>query len=719
MKKNIKYLFLFLLVTLYTSVFSQKKTQDSLLVVTKNSTNKKDKLTAYLDLLILSRPSLDSTAIANAKSYYKNAITLAEELGDKTFIFEAKFQLAITLALFYSAQEAKVILDDAHAIAKIINNDSVNAKIHYALALYKHIYVGFKEANADIYKSLEYNKKANVKGLNSYNYNLIGITYKSEGNNDLAYINYKKALNFALAEKDTYMVNLLYSNIGFILQEEKNYEKANEFFLKNLDFLEKFEIPVQAYVYFSIGDSYLKMREYSKALLYLEKALEISDYNSEVSLQQVNLTIGDVYLNQKDYVLARQKYKQAIEEKKSGINEEIFSAKGRLGVAHCDFFIKNKVASESFLNSLIKNFKEPTLISDFHALFGFYYKEIGYYKKAIKYLTLAIKNSNNNNDSFVKLELLKDLSVCYSKLGNFKQAFQYNLELTQIKDSIEVVSDKKEINVRKLIQNYEEEIVHKQLLINEKENSLLKKQTQKSYFIGVLVVIILMLIGIFMRYDSLKNTKNEKANEAVKLQEAYSIIENDENEKKILAEFIHEKISQDLISVVFNLQSIEKTNAEIKSILKQLESPISKLREISYELSPPALNYIGIEDIIQDYIYQISEKFNKTLSVKFKGGKIELSSEQQIAVYRIIQELVKNVVNSPKATEGSITFKNSQNLLKIDMKHNGENLDNDWQNSIGWKRAKYRLIILNASYKVEPLKNSAIISIIINTASNT
>ena len=157
---------------------------------------------------------------------------------------------------------------------------------------------------------------------NSYALNRLGLLYYTQGNNDLAEENYRKAL------KVNYRDDWAYENLGDLFLEQQNYDLATENYQRSIKIN-----PGYAENHKNLGDVYFKQKKYNEAIQSYKKAIEL-DPKFFLAYEK----LGDISLENEKYDEAFNYYRQASE-----IEPEDTSAYEKLG----DISVKQKKYAEA------------------------------------------------------------------------------------------------------------------------------------------------------------------------------------------------------------------------------------------------------------------------------------------------------------------------------------------------------------------------------------
>jgi PAS domain S-box-containing protein len=170
--------------------------------------------------------------------------------------------------------------------------------------------------------------------------------------------------------------------------------------------------------------------------------------------------------------------------------------------------------------------------------------------------------------------------------------------------------------------------------------------------------------------------------EARKKQEIIqAIINAQEKERTELAYELHDNVNQILSSSKLMLEVAgerpELSNEFTQRGLAYLQEAIHEIRKISHNLTPTSLRDISLEVAVDDVVKSIN--MTGKLKVKyFKNilpGTTEMTPEKQLAILRIIQEQLNNILRHAHATTVFISLSITEFLLTLDIRDDGVGFD--------------------------------------------
>ncbi|MFD2247368.1 PAS domain S-box protein [Pontibacter ruber] len=210
--------------------------------------------------------------------------------------------------------------------------------------------------------------------------------------------------------------------------------------------------------------------------------------------------------------------------------------------------------------------------------------------------------------------------------------------------------------------------------------------------------------------ESIKLKEVSIAQELTKQREvSNAVLEAQEEERKRIAELLHHGLEQLLFGIKLHLEQLATVKSEkIKQLEEQeisrlVHAAIREARALSFELIPRILEDFGLEIALKELCRRLS---GPRLQLKLKRYCCtkELESSFEIAVYRILQELVNNVARKAHATEGSIEVQCIQNQIRLEVSDNSMGVWSDGDavyEGIGLASIENRLKLLDGKMTVD------------------
>ncbi len=139
-----------------------------------------------------------------------------------------------------------------------------------------------------------------------------------------------------------------------------------------------------------------------------------------------------------------------------------------------------------------------------------------------------------------------------------------------------------------------------------------------------------------------------------------------------------------------------------------IDDTIQLIRNISHSLMPPTLKNFGLESAVNDLFQKISGSGSINASSRFHDYRIRLKPEKELLIFRVIQELVNNILKHSHSSFLHITQNYYENKFYIRIHHDGRGLtqsDFDKLNKsamgLGLKNIQSRMRVLHGNIHFE------------------
>ena len=155
------------------------------------------------------------------------------------------------------------------------------------------------------------------------------------------------------------------------------------------------------------------------------------------------------------------------------------------------------------------------------------------------------------------------------------------------------------------------------------------------------------------------------------------ITSGQEEERNRLARELHDETLQSLIALNQRIMLLKRhsldnqTNESINEIEMMISDSMRELRRFTKALRPIYLEELGLVAAIESQIIETNQ--NNSVQIKFQcsGKEIRLSDKIEIALYRITQEAINNLLKHAKASEAKVLIDFSSSNVHLSIIDNG------------------------------------------------
>ena len=191
------------------------------------------------------------------------------------------------------------------------------------------------------------------------------------------------------------------------------------------------------------------------------------------------------------------------------------------------------------------------------------------------------------------------------------------------------------------------------------------------------ILLIASVLGgatILVLYSRFKRLKEEQHRQAKFSQ---LLIELQEKERKRIASELHDGLGQNLLIIknlaeMGNVGTLQDPKQYLDDISNIAGRSVAEVREIAHNLRPHLLDKLGLTKCLRAMVRQVAESSSISISEKICQLENFFSPEEEMNIYRIVQEGVNNIIKHSEATEASVTIAFKDNLLSIIISDNGK-----------------------------------------------
>lgn len=186
-------------------------------------------------------------------------------------------------------------------------------------------------------------------------------------------------------------------------------------------------------------------------------------------------------------------------------------------------------------------------------------------------------------------------------------------------------------------------------------------------FMGAVLEIIIITFALAARFNTYRKEK-----EGMLRTLTDTIIAVEEKERKTLADQLHDEIGSMLSLASLNMRAMKFE--QVTDLLDQISKTV---RNISHQLTPVAIEKYGLRHAIEDLVQMAngSGKINIELVLIGFSPEEPYNSNVQHTIYRIIQELLQNILKHANASNVLIQLVEMENSCSLMVEDNGKGID--------------------------------------------
>lgn len=498
------------------------------------------------------------------------------------------------------------------------------------------------------------------------------------GKFDEASVRFYDALKKYEQLSNSYGIGNCYNSLGLLVQRTEDYPRSMELYHKGLHYMKLDGAKSQVCnILDNIGVVHRLQNNLDSAIYYRRWALdgrrEMGDKYSE----------GRGLINLADDLIAMGKYESAATELRTAV--AIF-----------------REASDPQSLSLAL-----TRLSDIEFRLGRTQDALKYAQEAVN---LAQESHSPNEESAAQ----KHLAFVYERLGMYENAFFHFKEHEALSDSIlsaESIANLNELQTKYDAAQKDQKILQQNLEIQSaeaeiKEQNLLYRLVGSS-LIGALIVIVLLVLNYRQRSrlnkEKLRNLEQQKTVATMQ-----AMIAGEERERSRIAKDLHDGLNGTLATVKMYMNGLPESAPALNSsekFLKMkniLDDTTDEVRRISHDLMPSILLRDGLVVALQSYVTNINQAGLLQVELLITGMESRLDNRFELTLYRVIQELMNNIIKHAQASEVTIQLFRTRTELMVTVEDDGVGFDpKNNKGGIGLDSIQSRVKMLSGKSEID------------------
>ncbi|PSK90464.1 tetratricopeptide repeat-containing sensor histidine kinase [Taibaiella chishuiensis] len=304
----------------------------------------------------------------------------------------------------------------------------------------------------------------------------------------------------------------------------------------------------------------------------------------------------------------------------------------------------------------------------------------GAYTTSARYITEAIQLSEEAGISGrALLDNYENLAEIYDSARDYKNAYRYRSMAAKLNDSMYKMENTKNLNVlqtRYLTAEKNKVLAEKQLQLAIAEAGLRKKNIWIMWITGG-TLILLVLAAWLSQKQRLQLQKAKTARQQQQVQQLKAVIEGEEKERSRIGRQLHDDIMVQLSIVKMGMEALPMAHPSIRdaegyrSIVDQLNHTSRQLRQTAHNLMPDTL----LEEGLVSAVLYFCRNAEKLTGIRFRfqhyGDIPPLASDIEVSIYRVIQELVQNIIKHADAQNALVQLSYRKGILSITVEDDG------------------------------------------------
>lgn len=283
-------------------------------------------------------------------------------------------------------------------------------------------------------------------------------------------------------------------------------------------------------------------------------------------------------------------------------------------------------------------------------------------------------------------ELYGYMNDLYCLKGDYETAKKYKALANDYADSLsrqDIRERVSEFQVQYETAEKEKSIAQQQLQITAQQSEIFQKNTL-NYGLSASMLVLLGLGYLF--YNRFKLRKQAELDAAVIREQKLglnAVIEAQESERKRIARDLHDGIAQELVALKLGFEllrrKVQKTapdeSDQLEELTAQLNASCTEVRNIAHVMAPPVLEQHGLAPSVELLLRHTVQPAGLQVEFEQKGITEQIDGKTEIGLYRILQELLNNIIKHANASKVVIRLLQQGNEVVMQVEDDGKGFD--------------------------------------------
>ena len=522
------------------------------------------------------------------------------------------------------------------------------------------------------------------------------------------------ALQLARDMGNESLVSNMLNNIGIVYQYLGEFDKQLDLSLQAMSRIEQSgEVKKLSASYHSVANAYANLKRYRKSIQYCLQAIKaFEQYGGNTHLNRILATMGQDYEELNQYDSALFYYQKAILRS--------VEANDKYAEAAIYGFMANAYASVNDFNSMLKVSEQSLALSKelqsrqllasslYNLAYAHYYDGEQEKSKTFIYQALALAEQDSLQDELKNIYSI--LSYISARDGDYKTSLRAKLKSDSIQAALvntEVVNATTELEAK-----YQSEKQSTQLRLQQ--IALKQKDTMNYILMATLAFALVVAFLGYRNYVNNQKLQQQRISELEtekQLSATEAVLKGEEQERTRLARDLHDGLGGMLSGLKYSFHTMKENlimtpenHQAFERGMDMLDSSIKEMRRVAHNMMPESLLRFGLDTSLRDFCSDINQSGALQVSYQSIGlENIVLDQTTAITIYRVVQELINNVLKHSSAKTTIVQVTNASGHIAITVEDDGKGFDTailQVAKGMGWANIRHRLDFIKARLDV-------------------
>ncbi len=253
------------------------------------------------------------------------------------------------------------------------------------------------------------------------------------------------------------------------------------------------------------------------------------------------------------------------------------------------------------------------------------------------------------------------------------------------------------------------------------QDDKLRQRLIANYMLGgagvSLLIISLLTYRTFKQKQKLQQQRISELETEKQLSATEAVLKGEEQERTRLAKDLHDGLGGMLSGIRYSFSTMKENiimtpenHQAFERSMDMLDSSIKEMRRVAHNMMPESLIRFGLDAALKDFCSDITQ--SGALSITYQSmnlDRLKVSQTVSITIYRIVQELINNVIKHAKARNAIVQITMAGEKLDVTVEDDGVGFDTailERSKGAGWSNIQSRVEFLRGTLEVRSDKTN-------------
>lgn len=234
------------------------------------------------------------------------------------------------------------------------------------------------------------------------------------------------------------------------------------------------------------------------------------------------------------------------------------------------------------------------------------------------------------------------------------------------------------------------------LFINRPQ-AIWESYPRTSALVSALLVSLSMAIGFLVR-----SRRQVRAANADRLSATRRLVRAQDEERVRIARDLHDDLCQEMTVLALEVDRLHGSAPTLPIVSERIRSLIDRTRHIAFGLHAAHLGSLSLPDALAAYVANVQIRTTLDIQVRTKALEASPAPSVALALFRVVQEGLQNVLKHAEATSVTVTIEGTRQRVQIEVADDGIGFDPTAQHGVnlGLATMRERMADIGGSFAV-------------------